>query len=326
MRLINGRKSIPAKAVYSLRKFPSRLLEKFAGMIPIQISRYWRFLHMPRACAPLYPWQLHREQGPTEFGDNYRNYYAIVARLTFTLYGQFCYRAILRSRNPETALQIHLVECQMAKEHLKSSYKTTLWLFAVANVAIFWSAVIVRDVSNLGQIFSSIGARDATFAALGPVAILVLSGIISASNKARVIYWRYTHPLPGCFAFTRYLPGEHRASRSVLEEKWGPLPTDPAEQNQLWYQMYRDVESEIRIHETHRDSLFSRDLTGYAVIFLVVFGVAAALSTLPWKTTGFYIGFLIVQYVALMVAARTYGVRLVCNVLAQQSAKGGGVG
>ena len=214
----------------------------------------------------------------------------------------------------------------MAKEHLKSSYKTTLWLFAVANVAIFWSAVIVRDVSNLGQIFSSIGARDATFAALGPVAILVLSGIISASNKARVIYWRYTHPLPGCFAFTRYLPGEHRASRSVLEEKWGPLPTDPAEQNQLWYQMYRDVESEIRIHETHRDSLFSRDLTGYAVIFLVVFGVAAALSTLPWKTTGFYIGFLIVQYVALMVAARTYGVRLVCNVLAQQSAKGGGVG
>ena len=88
---------------------------------------------------------------------------------------------------------------------------------------------------------------------------------------------------------------------------------------------YRDAEDDIRIHESHRDSLFSRDLTGYAVIFLVVFGVAATLSALPWKDTGIYVGFLIIQYVALMIAARTYGVRLVCNVLAQQSAKSGGV-
>ena len=84
----------------------------------------------------------------------------------------------------------------MAKEHLKSSYKTTLWLFALVNVAIFWSVVFVRDFSNLGQIFSSISARDATFAALGPVAMLILNGVISAPNKVRAIYWRYTHTLP----------------------------------------------------------------------------------------------------------------------------------
>lgn len=213
----------------------------------------------------------------------------------------------------------------MSNEHLKSSYKTTLWLFALVNIAIFWSVVIVRDVSNLGQIFSSLSARDATFAALGPVAMLVLSGIVSAPNKARAIYWRYTHPLPGCFAFTRYLEKEHRASPKALAEKWGELPTDPAEQNRLWYKMYRDVEDEIRIHESHRDSLFSRDLTGYAVIFLIVFGISAALSMLSWKATSIYVGFLIVQYVALMMAARTYGERLVCNVLAQQSAKANGV-
>ena len=213
----------------------------------------------------------------------------------------------------------------MAIENLKSSYKRTLWLFALTNVAIFWSVVIVRDVSNVGEIFANISARDATFAALGPVAMLVLSGIISAPNKARAIYWRYTHPLPGCFAFSRYLESEHRASPAALAEKWGELPTEPAEQNRLWYQMYRDVEDEIRIHESHRDSLFSRDLTGYAVIFLVVFGITAICSTLSWKATGMYIGFLLVQYIAIMIAARTYGVRLVCNVLAQQSAKLDGI-
>lgn len=212
----------------------------------------------------------------------------------------------------------------MVTEHLKSSYRTALWLFALANLAIYWSIVVVRDFSNVGQVFSSFSAEDAAFAALGPIAVLILSGIISAQNKARAIYWRFTHPLPGSFAFTRYLPQEDRADARVLVEKWGALPEGPAEQNRLWYKMYRDVEDDIRIHESHRDSLFSRDLTGYALIFLVVFGVAAAFSTLPWKGTAVYIGFLILQYVILMVAARVYGIRLVCNVLAQQSVTGSG--
>lgn len=207
----------------------------------------------------------------------------------------------------------------MAKEHLKTSYKTTLWLFTLANIAIYWSAVLIRDFSDLSHFFSTISDKDATFAALGPIAVLVLSGIISADNKARAIYWRFTHPLPGCFAFTRYLPSEHRADPEVLAEKWGELPTDPVEQNRLWYKMYRDVEDDIRIHESHRDSLFSRDLAGYAVVFLVVLGTAAAMSTLSWKATSIYVGILILQYFVLIIVARTYGERLVCNVLAQQS-------
>ena len=173
-------------------------------------------------------------------------------------------------------------------------------MFALINVAIFWSVVVIRDFSNVGAIFSAISARDASFAALGPIVMLVLGGLISTPNKARAIYWRYTYPLPGNFAFTHYLASEHRADPKVLSEKWGELPSDPGQQNQLWYKMYRNVEDDVRIDETHRDSLFSRDLTGYAVIFLV--------------------GFLIIQYAVLMIAARIYGIRLVCNVLALESA------
>lgn len=207
----------------------------------------------------------------------------------------------------------------MAHEHLKSGYRATLWVFALINVAIFWSVVVIRDISNVSAVFSAISARDATFAVIGPIIILMLGGLISATNKARAIYWRYTYPLPGCFAFTRYLASEHRADSKMLSEKWGELPSDPGEQNQLWYKMYRNVEEDVRIHETHRDSLFSRDLTGYAVIFLIVFGLSALFTTLSWPFTGIYIGFLIVQYTILMVAARIYGTRLVCNVLALES-------
>lgn len=208
----------------------------------------------------------------------------------------------------------------MAAEYLKSSYKWTLWAFAVANVAIFWAVVIVRDVSDIGSLFSTLSAKDATFAGLAPIAMLILNGLLSADNKARAVHWRLKHPLPGCFAFSKFLAKEPRADSAVLSNAWGELPSDPAAQNELWYRMYRAVDNEVRIHESHRDSLFSRDLTGYALIFLVVFGFATLFSSLPWPTTSGYIAFLVLQYVAVMWAARVYGQRLVCNVLAEQSA------
>jgi hypothetical protein len=109
---------------------------------------------------------------------------------------------------------------------------------------------------------------------------------------------------------------DHRINPQLLENNWGTLPTDPAEQNRLWYRMYKTVEKDVRVHEAHRDWLFSRDLTGYAVIFLAVFIPAAIIGTASWPATLLYIGLLIIQYLSLMIAARTYGQRFVCNVLA----------
>ncbi len=68
----------------------------------------------------------------------------------------------------------------MAYEHLKSSYKATLWVFALINVAIFWSVVVIRDFSDLGAIFSAIRARDASFAAFAPIIMLVLGGVLTS--------------------------------------------------------------------------------------------------------------------------------------------------
>lgn len=205
-------------------------------------------------------------------------------------------------------------------EHLKSSYRRSLWLFAIVNVAIFWSVVVIRDFTKLKDVFTAFSAIDAALAVLVPVGMIILYGLVSSDNKARLVFWRIQHPLPGCFAFSKYLPSEHRADADKLAEKWGELPTNPAAQNKIWYKMYLEHENDPRILENHREFLFARDLTGFAVVFLVVFGIPALAHLPTWSAVFWYVVFLLVQYLLLMIAARTYGERLVCNVIALESA------
>jgi len=205
-------------------------------------------------------------------------------------------------------------------EHLKSSYRRILWLFAIANVAIFWSVVVIRDFTQLKDVFTAFSAIDAALAVLMPVGMIILYGLVSSENKARLVFWRIQYPLPGCFAFSKYLPSEHRADADKLAEKWGKLPTDPAVQNKIWYKMYLEYENDPRILENHREFLFARDLTGFAIVFLVVFGISALARLPTWSAVFWYVLFLLVQYLLLMIAARTYGERLVCNVIALESA------
>ncbi|MCY3769203.1 MAG: hypothetical protein OXG56_07570 [Gammaproteobacteria bacterium] len=161
--------------------------------------------------------------------------------------------------------------------------------------------------------------KDSIIGLAAPVAAFLLDGLLSADTKARLIYWRYRHPLPGSFAFSIHLEKEPRANPDQLVQEWGTFPEDPVEQNRLWYRVYRSVEKEIRVHEAHRAWLLSRDLTAYTILFLIIFGTATLLSNAPWAIEWWYLTALAVQCLTAIVAARTYGVRFVRTVLAVAS-------
>ena len=202
-------------------------------------------------------------------------------------------------------------------EYLKDSYKWSLRVFTIINVAVFWGVVILgADISAVTSLIASISPKEGIIALIAPIGTFVLDGLISADNKARLIYWRYHNPLPGSLAFTRYLKTDSRIEPSRLSQRWGKFPSDPVEQNRLWYQIYKRVENEIRVREAHRASLYSRDLTTQSALFLVFFGIAIFFSNTPWNAITWYLLVLAVQYLALMVAARTYGIRFVQTVLA----------
>ena len=205
-------------------------------------------------------------------------------------------------------------------EYLKDSYKSRLYVVAAINVALFWVVVIFRaDFSMIWTLLSSISLKDGIVGVITPIGAFVLDGLLSADTKARVVYWRFKHPLPGSRAFSVHLKKETRADPERLVRQWGVFPDDPAEQNRLWYRIYRSVEKELRVHEAHRAWLFSRDLTAYTVLFVVIFGIATLVSDALWPIGWWYLAGLTTQYVTAMTAARNYGVRFVRTVLAVAS-------
>jgi hypothetical protein len=205
-------------------------------------------------------------------------------------------------------------------QSLKSTYRRNLTLFTALNISVFWAFLFSpMDFDSWKTLYDSITLKEGLFLSLSPIAILILSGLFSATIKARLVYWRYNYPLPGCQAFSVHMATDHRIDPNILEKKWGHLPTNPKDQNRLWYRIYKHVESDIRVQDSHRDWLFSRDLTAYSVLFLVVFVPLLIASDANWRSTLTYTIITIIQYLIILIAARTYGKRFVCNVLAIES-------
>jgi hypothetical protein len=57
------------------------------------------------------------------------------------------------------------------------------------------------------------------------------------------------------------------------------------------------------------------------VLFLIGLGTAALFLVAPWKACWIYLGILLLQFVVVRHSAATYGIRLVCTVLAQKAGK-----
>lgn len=208
----------------------------------------------------------------------------------------------------------------MSPEYLKKSNKAALRSFAAINVVLFWGIFVVGvDLSTIPDLWGTISVKDGLFVAVAPLATFVIDGLLTADAKARLVYWRWQSPLPGSNAFSKHLLNEPRANSEQLNQRWGPLPQAPHEQNSLWYRMYKHVETEFRVHEANRAWLLARDLTGYAVVLLPCLGVPTLVMDTPETAAPAYLAFLSLQYLLIMLAARTYGIRFVCTVLATAS-------
>ena len=205
-------------------------------------------------------------------------------------------------------------------ESLKHSYRRRLYTVLTINVALFWGIVVSQaDFSTLPDLFSSLSIQDGVTGSIAPIVAFVLDGLLSADAKARVVYWRRLHPLPGSRAFSDHVHREPRADPHRLTQKWGAFPNSPTDQNRLWYRIYMSVDGQIRVQEAHRAWLFARDLTAYFALFVVLLGPATVFTDAPWFVACWYLSGLAIQYLAAMTAARTFGVRFVRTVLAVAS-------
>ena len=173
--------------------------------------------------------------------------------------------------------------------------------------------------SDIQHIMKDIGALVSI--ALAISLLTVINGVIDPQTKARLVFWRWTNPLPGSRAFSVHAHRDPRVDVNALERILGKLPEVECEQNETWYRLYKSVESDPGVAHNHRDYLFTRDYTSLAALFLIILGGLAMYQFDEWSRVFAYIGCLIIQYVIVRYAATQYGCRFVATVLAVKIAK-----
>jgi hypothetical protein len=206
---------------------------------------------------------------------------------------------------------------------LKSRNKIALATMLGLNLSLYAALLYGSDIP---QLFRRPELQDIRALVTASVAILLtglLNAQVSGLAKARVVFWRWTDPLPGCRAFSHIMHVDPRIDVHRLATRHGPLPMDPAAQNVLWYRLYQRVADRSSVIDAHREYLFARD---YATLVALVFFVVIPLSV--WTMRGplpviIMAVALLGQYLIAVRAARVHGTRFVSAVLAIHSSEEG---
>ena len=201
---------------------------------------------------------------------------------------------------------------------LKDKNRPWLALVILANLVVYL-AVLNRDFAVESWVELLTSAQK-----LAPLFLIsILTGIINAqtsdNNKARLVFWKWSHPLPGSCAFTEYVSMDSRIDSDSLRNHQGPLPTEPEKQNALWFKWYREFRNELGILQVHREYLFTRDYANISFLVILGLGPLALWQMEGIKVVGTYLIILLAQYLLVRRAARNHGIRFVTSVLAYKA-------
>jgi hypothetical protein len=218
------------------------------------------------------------------------------------------------------------MDSRMAKnggsQKLKDQNRWQLWLIIAANAVVFYGACQWETFELSGLKAALAGAANLLPVGLAVVVTTIANGLLSSPTKDRLVFLRWHYALPGHRAFSVHAKADPRIDFTRLQRACGnKIPTDPKDENSLWYRFYLEVQNVPAVLQVHRDFLLLRDYTGLAALFIIGLGITALFVVAPWKAFWIYLGILVLQLVVVRHAAATYGVRLVCTVLAQKAAQ-----
>lgn len=198
---------------------------------------------------------------------------------------------------------------------LKFQNRPLLALVLIANVAV-WYVLLATGRADLSV--ASQMAKD--WQMLLPAGLAVITaGILCEQfddvTKARLVFWRWHNPLPGSQAFTLYGPKDARIDMAHVEQVAGTLPTDPEEQNRVWYRLYKTVRDLPAVAGVHREYLLLRDFSSLLVLILVALPALGWWWGMPLRLVGIHALGLVMEYLLVRRAACRAGRRLVVSVL-----------
>lgn len=209
-----------------------------------------------------------------------------------------------------------------AAKSLKEEYRAQIWIILLSNTAALFVATHYELYSAKGAIGLLPAASRLIPVGLGLAIATVANGILSSEFKARLVFLRWNNALPGHRAFSEYGPADPRIDMGTITKLLkGTLPGTPAEQNQAWYKMLKEVENDASVRQAHRDFLFTRDYAALSALFILLFGAVAAFTVGAGRPFTIYMLFLVLQFAVVRHVAATYGKGFVTTVLARRATK-----
>ncbi len=205
------------------------------------------------------------------------------------------------------------------KESLKEKNTPLIVIFIVWCLALY--AVFVISPSDfwdkLQSTFKEINAKDGLIFIISPILTLILTGLVSSDNKAKLVFWKCRYALPGHRAFSTVIRHDVRINKKQLAQKMGSFPKGPKEQNSRWYSIYKRYSVAPMVLHAHKQFLLSRDLCSISFLFSFIgpWGLLLFGHKLSWVL--FYASVMFAHYLLFMVVSRNHGNRFVCNVLAE---------
>jgi hypothetical protein len=172
---------------------------------------------------------------------------------------------------------------------LKDQNRWHLWLLIAVNSAAFYAALNFSDFESSGFRALVNSATQLLPVGLATVVTTIANGLLSADMKARLVFLRWHHALPGNRAFSKYAQRDPRIDQArlarLVDKK--SLPSPEAE-NAAWYRLYKEVHNDPSVQQVHREFLLLRDYAGLAALFLIGFGAVALLTVHPPKILALY--------------------------------------
>jgi hypothetical protein len=204
---------------------------------------------------------------------------------------------------------------------LKDQYRLQLWLTIAANAALFYLLSQSNTFAIAGFTGVLTGAVNLIPIGFAIIVTTVANGLLDVPTKTRLVFLRWKHALPGHRAFSVHGPSDPRVDMARLKRAVGnKMPTDPNQQNQVWYRCYKEMEDDPPILHVHREYLFLRDYTALSALFFFTFGAASLYFFQSWIIALYYCLGLVLQFLIVRRAAAVYGIRFVTTVLARKAA------
>jgi hypothetical protein len=195
------------------------------------------------------------------------------------------------------------------------------WLVLLAATDVFLILMFAVPEVLGSATLTQVGIGRILTTTVIPVLVLLIVNVLPHDIKSMLVYWKSRGVLPGCEAFSKYGPGDGRIDMAALKKNVGALPTNPSEQNAVWYRLYKMIPDETEVVEAHKLFLMYRDMAVMSLPLIVLIPLTLHFVSATTFAVCFSASLLVAQYLFTALSARWSGIRFVCNVLAIHSTR-----